>query len=415
MNKHIPLLIVDDEPINLKKALVALKDDFELHFAKSGKEALEYLKTNKVELILLDIVMDEMDGFEVAKQLQSDVRTVDIPIIFLTSDNSEVTIEKAFEVGAVDYITKPFRHKELLIRVKNRVETQQLKKHLENSLQRNEHLLEIVNNYLPYLKTDPDGIIKEISPSLNTMLLSDQNLVGENVNILKSGNMPNEFYKELWDIIESGNIFTAEIENHNFLEGTNWYKTTITPDLDSTGTIVGYIAFYINIDEKVRYEKEAYTDYLTGIQNRAKFESQLHEEIYRSKRYHQPLSLVLIDIDNFKLVNDTFGHDTGDIVLKMFAEILSNNIRSIDILARWGGEEFVILCPHTEISGALILAEMLRTKIAEYEFETVGHKTASFGVTQYIEGQSQQAFFAQVDQALYNSKMAGRNRVSSLK
>jgi PleD family two-component response regulator len=197
MYKHIPLLIVDDEPINLKRAIVALKDDFELHFAKSGKEAIEYLQNKKVELILLDIVMEEMDGFEVAKRLKSDPKTSEIPIIFLTGDNSEETIEKAFEMGAVDFITKPFRDKELLIRVKNRVETQQLKQNLQSSLQRNEHLLHIVNSYLPYLKTDPKGVITEISPSLSTMLLSDVNLVGKNVNILKSGHMPQEFYEEL--------------------------------------------------------------------------------------------------------------------------------------------------------------------------------------------------------------------------
>jgi diguanylate cyclase (GGDEF)-like protein len=122
----------------------------------------------------------------------------------------------------------------------------------------------------------------------------------------------------------------------------------------------------------------------------------------------------LIDIDNFKLVNDTFGHDAGDSVLKQFADILANNIRAIDILSRWGGEEFVILCPHTELSGALALAESLRIKIAEFEFDKVGYVSASFGVTQYQETQDQHTFFVQVDQTLYNSKMGGRNRVSFL-
>jgi diguanylate cyclase (GGDEF)-like protein/PAS domain S-box-containing protein len=411
MNNKPSILIVDDEPLNLKLAAATLGDQYELHFARDGEDAIAYVQNERVSIILLDITMPGMNGLEVALELKKSEKTARIPILYLTGDNSEETIEKAFDAGAVDFISKPFRKKELLVRIKNRLETENLKKNLHDLLMKNEHLLGIINSHVPYVKTNLNGIITEISPSLCSMIQSSKDLVGKNINILKSGHTPQQLYKTLWDTIESGQTYSLEIENINFSGGTNWYKSTVIPDINHHGDVTGYIAFYTNIDDKVKYKAQSNTDYLTGLNNRQKFELDIHEEIYRAQRYHSPFSIIMADIDYFKLVNDTYGHDIGDSVLKEFSQLLMQNIRQADILARWGGEEFIILCSNTEINGAKALAETLRAKIQEYQFTTVGQKTASFGVTQYEKGTDLKSLFLNVDNALYKAKEEGRNRV----
>ncbi len=412
MSNKLSILIVDDEPLNLKLTAAALGDHYELHFARSGEDALNYLQNQRTaNIVLLDITMPGMNGFEVAQELNKSEKTSHIPIIYLTGDDSEETIEKAFDTGAVDYITKPFRKKELLIRIKNRIETESLKKNLKDTLKKNEHLLDIVSRHVPYIKTNPQGIITEISPSFYSMIGASEELVGKNINILKSGYTPQQVYKTLWDTIKSGQKYSMEIENMNFAGGTNWYKNTIIPDINQDGEVIGYIAFYTNIDDKVQYKEKANTDYLTGLNNRQKFEIAINEEISRAQRYHHPFSVIMVDIDYFKTVNDTFGHDAGDIVLKEFSQLLTQNIRQADILARWGGEEFIILCPSTDSNGAKALAQTLRAKIEEHTFSNVGQKTASFGVTQYQDGSDLKTIFINVDNALYRAKEEGRNRV----
>jgi len=411
MSNRTSILIVDDEPLNLKLVGVILGDYYEVHFARNGEDALTYVQNKGTDIILLDITMPGMNGFEVAQELKKSEKTSHIPIIYLTGDNSEETIEKAFDTGAVDYISKPFRKKELLVRIKNRIETEDLRANLEFMLKKNEHLLDIVSHHVSYIKTNLQGIITEISPSFYSIIQASKKLIGKNINILKSGNTPQQLYKTLWDTIENGQKYSMDIENINFSGGTNWYKSTIIPDANQDGEVSGYIAFYTNIDDKVQYKEKANTDYLTGLNNRQKFEIAINEEISRAQRYHHPFSVIMIDIDYFKMVNDTFGHDAGDIVLKEFSQLLTDNIRQADILARWGGEEFIILCPNTQIDGAKSLAETLRVKIQEHIFSDIGQKTASFGVTQYQDGTDLKTVFINVDNALYRAKEDGRNRV----
>lgn len=411
MSNKPSILIVDDEPLNLKLAAATLGDHYEVHFARNGEDALAYVNKEGADIVLLDITMPGMNGFEVAQELKKSEKTSQIPIIYLTGDNSEETIEKAFDTGAVDYITKPFRKKELLGRVKNRIETENLKKNLKDMLKKNEHLLDILNSHIPYIKTDPDGVISEISPSFYSMIGASEELVGQNINILKSGHTPKQLYKTLWNTIKSGQKYSMEIENINFSGGTNWYRSTIIPDSNQDGDIIGYVAFYSNIDDSIRYKAKADTDYLTGLNNRQKFEIDINEEISRAQRYHHPFSVIMVDIDFFKTVNDTFGHDAGDIVLKEFSQLLTQNIRQADILARWGGEEFIILCPSTDSNGAKALAQTLRAKIQEHTFGDIGQKTASFGVAQYHDESDLKTVFLNVDNALYRAKEEGRNRV----
>jgi diguanylate cyclase (GGDEF)-like protein len=157
---------------------------------------------------------------------------------------------------------------------------------------------------------------------------------------------------------------------------------------------------------------DAAFDPLTGLYNRRSFEAFYRQEIAKCKRYGNPLSLILIDLDHFKAVNDAFGHPAGDRVLCSVAEILRQETRESDLAARWGGEEMALLLPETDDAGVMVAAEKLREKIAAHPFPDIGQVTASFGVATMIGDPVD--LIAEADKALYQAKAGGRNRVMAL-
>lgn len=153
------------------------------------------------------------------------------------------------------------------------------------------------------------------------------------------------------------------------------------------------------------------TDPLTGLYNRLKIDQTLNAEILRAQRTGAPLSVIMLDLDHFKQVNDVFGHQTGDQVLVTLADLLRLRTREIDIAGRWGGEEFLVICPHTALDGALALAESVRATVDAHPFARVPHVSASLGVSSYVKGDSGKDLVARADAALYRAKETGRNRV----
>jgi len=153
------------------------------------------------------------------------------------------------------------------------------------------------------------------------------------------------------------------------------------------------------------------TDPLTRLFNRLKMDQTLDAEISRSQRYSSPLSVILLDLDKFKLVNDTYGHIIGDQVLCKVAEILQTTVRKQDFSARWGGEEFFIICPETSLENALLVAEKIRKALENTIFAEVKSVTGSFGVACYQNNESVSTFLARADQGLYQAKAQGRNQV----
>ncbi len=160
---------------------------------------------------------------------------------------------------------------------------------------------------------------------------------------------------------------------------------------------------------QIKDKQAAHLDSLTRLYNRRVFELFFQQEISKCERYCHPLSLILADLDHFKSVNDTYGHQAGDRVLKEVSEIIRENIRGADLPSRWGGEEIAVLLPETEGEGAEILAEKLRRLIAAHDFPRAGHVTASFGVASMTKADYD--LFAAADKALYTAKEKGRNRV----
>lgn len=189
---------------------------------------------------------------------------------------------------------------------------------------------------------------------------------------------------------------------------------------DELGQIIKSINIFINKLHKSHEELSAakkeleglyVTDRLTNVYNRVKIDEIIEIELKKKKRYVHTFSIILIDIDYFKLVNDTYGHLIGDAILKEFAAILKENVRNTDYVGRWGGEEFMIISPQTDQSGALSLAEHLKSKIAEFHFTTIGKKTASFGIATCTEEDDIQSLIDNADKALYRAKENGRNQV----
>ena len=161
----------------------------------------------------------------------------------------------------------------------------------------------------------------------------------------------------------------------------------------------------------VELDRLASTDKLTGTWNRRRLEEALRNEMERLRRYDHPVSVMLLDIDSFKKVNDVYGHSAGDLVLGKLAILVQSVLRSTDSLTRWGGEEFVVLCPNTTLATAAMLAERLRETIAGSIFPEIGNVTVSLGVAQCVLGESWEEWFKRVDAALYQAKAGGRNQV----
>lgn len=186
-----------------------------------------------------------------------------------------------------------------------------------------------------------------------------------------------------------------------------------TVDMHLTNTLLKE-----EIQERQKIEEKliqlATIDPLTSIPNRRKFDEVLEYEMKRDARYNNELSLVFCDLDYFKKINDEYGHKIGDDVLKAFTQLVSESIRKTDVVARWGGEEFALLLPETSVMIAATTAEKLRKETEQFNFPHVGHITASFGVTQFIGGDTEASLINRADDALYKAKKNGRNRVEIL-
>jgi diguanylate cyclase (GGDEF)-like protein len=302
------ILVVDDQPANLKVLLSFLKDhQFDIRIADSGERALMLLQSFLPDIILLDVMMPGIDGFETCRQIKRQKDTADIPIIFISAlDNIEDKIT-GFEVGGVDYITKPFQRLEVLTRINTHLRLRRKELELEKAL---------------------DEVVKQ-----------------------------QRLFKQL-----------------------------------------------------------SITDELTGLYNRRHLNTILNQEFQRSLRHNNDLSCLMLDLDYFKKVNDKYGHDFGDIVLRTFSSIVEEFIRSSDFAFRFGGEEFLILLPETNIEGAKQVAEKIRLrmtheKIISDNIEATVKVSIGVASMHHNNPENSDRLLAFADKALYTAKECGRNQV----
>ena len=219
--------------------------------------------------------------------------------------------------------------------------------------------------------------------------------------------------KELFENNDDDWAFEAQLMN--FKNEPFWAEVHITTSRDSTLRFK-HQGILLNIQVKKDYEQKLFnlatTDSLTGLLNRYHFNEIAQEEMERSERYGGPLSMIIFDLDHFKAINDMYGHIIGDEVLMETAKLVKSTIRTVDVLARWGGEEFSILLPGTSSEGARHAAEKIRQRLESFNHHTVGKATASFGVAQRLNNEAYADWFKRVDDALFESKSKGRNQVT---
>jgi diguanylate cyclase (GGDEF)-like protein/PAS domain S-box-containing protein len=188
------------------------------------------------------------------------------------------------------------------------------------------------------------------------------------------------------------------------------------PLLAKDNHVTGVVLNSVDITKIKQLEEElkrlSITDPLTQIFNRTKFDQALKEEIKRCRRYNTELAIIMFDIDHFKHFNDTYGHDMGDKILLNLVTLVKKCIRDTDIFSRWGGEEFMLLLPHTSLENALKLAERVRIKVMKHTFDEVEFITCSFGVSEFRKEDNEETLIKRVDNALYESKRSGRNKVT---
>jgi len=407
------ILVVDDEPANLAVLFDCLDTlKMKVFLAESGENALQAVKLSKPDLILLDIMMPELDGFETCQLLKKDSHTADIPIIFLSAKTETIDKVKGFEVGAVDYIEKPFRVEEVIARVNTHLGMSQLKQQLKQKNTELQRKADIVDKNVIISTTDRNGIINSVSEYFTKITgYSANEIIGQSHNILRHPDTRLETYDTLWKTLLKGKVWEGEIKNSNKDGNECWLHYVITPELNPQGEIHGFTSISQEITDKKRLEKSAITDALTGLYNRHKPQEILALEIKRSNRYKNKFCVILLDIDWFKKINDNYGHQTGDEVLIDLADILKDNARKTDCVSRWGGEEFLIVVCESDIDEAFNLAEKLRIKIQNYRFPSIGKVTISGGVAQYVEGETASQLISRADNALYAAKNSGRNRV----
>ena len=290
-----------------------------------------------------------------------------------------------------------------------------LQRKLQDTNTELERFRSIIDKYVVTACTNISGVITSVSAAFcKASGYTHDELINQKMNIIKDPVIEKSFYHNLWETILKGNNWNGEIENRTKEGEIYWLEQTIIPVKDKNDKISYFMSVGTDISAKKKLETLSIMDKLTNVFNRRKIDESLRLEIQRAERYNKKLSLIIIDIDHFKHVNDTFGHQMGDDVLIKVAEILQKSIRKIDILGRFGGEEFLIVCPQTEKEGVLKLAENIRKNIESYKFNTVRDITISLGLTSYQSGDDEDSIIKRSDDALYASKDEGRNKATFL-
>jgi diguanylate cyclase (GGDEF)-like protein/PAS domain S-box-containing protein len=409
------VLIVDDAPdqLDVVRAML-LRQGFQTFVASSGTRALEIAQRIKPDLILLDIVMPGIDGLEACRRLKSNPATARIPVIFMSARSDTDDIVAGFEAGAADYIAKPLRMEEVAARVRA-----QLRLHRGNVRQdaQADRLRLIVDSMdQGLLILERSGTIQYANPACDRYLgYPPLALVGRKLADLVAG-----------DGMPGADVLTAhgarEVCIRHGDGSVRAMDLTMTPMHAAEGL---FVALLHDITHHKQFEdalqRAALVDPLTKNANRRHFDAFLEKEWQRAIRNVQPISLVVLDVDHFKLYNDTLGHAAGDDCLQRVAQTLAlHAARTTDLAARYGGEEFVMLYADTPFDSAVRLAEMIRAAVQALQLPnprspTSDCITVSAGVATIVPCQLDPIgnLFLCADRAMYAAKAGGRNRVES--
>ena len=413
------ILVVDDTPANLELLESILDDEgYDVRTSLSGEGALKSIEVQSPDIILLDIMMPDMDGYETCEKIKQDARFEAIPVIFLSAKGEIKDKIKGFNVGAIDYLTKPFDIDEILVRIKTHLSLYFMQEELEKKLK-------IIDKYVITSSTDLKGNITHVSEAFCKISgFSKDELLHQKHNIMRHSDIPSDLYEELWSTVKKGNTWHGEIKNKTKNGDSYWVDAIISPDYNSSGDLIGYSSVRHDISNQKRIEELSITDQLTGLHNRRHFNETFHTEIKRCIRHSSFLSFVMLDIDFFKQYNDTYGHQEGDNVLEKIGETLREQMkRDEDFSFRLGGEEFGIICNTKDCTQAKEIAENVRKAIQELNIEHRSSQvksvvTASLGVVcvDFTQKKNYELtddeLYKIADDELYKAKNNGRNQTS---
>jgi two-component system cell cycle response regulator len=448
------ILIVDDLAANVKLLEARLTAEyFDVLSSTNGPDALRLCREDRCDIVLLDAMMPGMDGFEVCSRLKADPATAHLPVIMVTALDQPSDRVRGLEAGADDFLTKPVDEVALLARVR--------------SLARLKMMLDELRSRA--VTTASLGLVELTRPPLDAgengriLLIEDRAASAERIVSALRGlhevTIEADPQEALFRAAEGGfDMAVVSLDLSDFdalrlcsqmrsLERTRALPILIIADLDDRQRILrgldlgvnDYIVRPIDRNELIarvrsqlrrkRYADSlrsdvqaaielAAVDPLTGLNNRRYLETHLASLLDNAAHKGRALTLMILDIDHFKSVNDTFGHDAGDEVLKNFARRMRRVVRSADLICRLGGEEFVIVMPDTPLAIATRVAERVRTTIQSEPFciDTAGCAipvTASIGIAERGRDANPDALLRRADKALYESKSAGRNRVTA--
>ena len=447
------VLIVDDIPTNVRLLEARLTAEyFEVKTASSGKEALAICAEGQVDIVLLDVMMPEMDGFEVCRRLKSDPKTAHIPVLMITALDQSSDRLAGLQAGADDFLTKPVDDVQLMARVKSLVRLKALTDELRARAQTGqviamEDALRLAdaanseNGHILLIEIDPRNAERfkgyltpehRVDVLLNPAQAALQVSGGEYELVIVSmalGDIdPLRVCSQVRTLEQTRNLPILLIA-----EVTDRPRVVRGLDLGVNDFIMRPVErneFSARVRTQIRrhrYAAElrqsvsntmamAVTDELTGLYNRRYFDRHLNLMLDKAREQDRDMALMLIDMDFFKAVNDGHGHDIGDAVLREFSQRLRRNIRGVDLACRFGGEEFVVLMPDTDYRQAQAVAERVRAAVAERPFaveqKTSLSVTCSVGVAlNEHDTDTPESILKRADIALYRAKREGRNRV----
>ncbi len=448
------VLVVDDVPANVKLLEARLSAEyFDITTAYSGAEALAICERAGCDLVLLDVMMPDMDGFEVCRQLKSNPLTHHIPVVIVTALDQPSDRVRGLEAGADDFLTKPVSDVALIARVRSLARLK---------LMTDELRMRAVTSREIGIQNPEQEAVAETGRQGRILIVDDRKSSYERLASMLAAehrvDVEPDPNRALFRAAEGDyELMIVSLSLENFdglrlcsqlrsLDRTRNMPVLAVSDGEDNGRLARGLEIGVNdyllrpIDKnellarvrtqirKKRYTERlrdnvqlsiemAITDALTGLHNRRYMESHLATLVEQASARGKPLTVLVLDIDYFKAVNDTYGHDSGDDVLREFAIRVRKSIRGIDLACRYGGEEFVIVMPETDMAVAATVAERLRRRIATEPFP-IEQGARAIEVTISIglagldgEEDTAQTILRRADQALYRAKRDGRNRV----
>lgn len=443
------ILVVDDIPANVKLLQARLLAEyFDVLTADNGHDALAICERTQVDLILLDVMMPGIDGFEVCERLKENPRTAHIPVVMVTALDQPSDRVRGLKAGADDFLTKPVNDVQLMSRVKSLVRLKTLTDELRMRAA-TAHALGM-EGLGAALGDDPGAVLlvdgrgssqeriaRALAPIADVTCMSDPQaalfeaaekpfdlvIVNANFNDYDPLRLCSQLrslertrYLPILLIAEQGHddLVVRALD----LGVTDYLMRPIEPNelLARSLTQIRRKRYNDRLRASVTQSMElAVTDGLTGLHNRRYLDGHLKLLIDRSNARGREMSVCITDIDRFKQINDTHGHDAGDAVLREFANRLRTAVRGADLACRYGGEEFVLVMPDTSAQTAATVAERLRMTIEQEPFQVGAgamlRVTASLGIASLLPGDGPEALMKRADAALYEAKRTGRNRV----